>query len=69
MRKLTLEEVKALVQGHTAELGLEPSSALFPQYHDLMNEMPGTTQFGYLSRKFQNFPETGDAWSTCACAQ
>lgn len=69
MRKLRWKEVKALAQGHTAELGLEPSLAPFPQSHNLMNELPRTTHRGYLSRKPQNIPETGSAWSTYAHAQ
>lgn len=67
MRKLRLREVKALVQGHTRELELEPSSAPFPQCHDLMSERPRTTYLGSLSGKLQSFAAARSARAQSEC--
>lgn len=56
MRKLRLRDGKAFAQGHTTELRLEPSLVSFVQYYDLKNELPRTTDLGYLVRKFQDLP-------------
>lgn len=56
MRKLRLRDVKALAQGHTTELRLEPGLVSFVQYYDLKNELPRTTDLGYPVRKSQDFP-------------